>query len=232
MEPLAMQIWMRTPSETGRTRDREMVRFIGRHGIVEIGHVIEELGVGRTAAYRHIAACVERGLLERGETPRGEPSPLRATRAGLRYAGLGLPVASFSPASVDHGLRCVSMAQHLALEFGAEGILAERELKLAEQVEGVPIASARLGQRLDGGPRLHRPDLVALAGERIVAIEVELTPKAPRRLEQLIRAWRRASWVAEVRYYCAPGKTRRGIERAIENTRSQERVHAMEVLPR
>jgi hypothetical protein len=209
-----------------------LVRFIGRHGIVEIGHVMEELGVGRTAAYRRVAACVERGLLERDETPRGEPSPLRATRAGLRYAGLGLPVAPFSPALIDHGLRCASMAQHLALEFGAEGVLTERELKLAEQVEGVPIASARLGQRPDGAPRLHRPDLVALAGERIVAIEVELTPKAPRRLEQLIRAWRRASWVSEVRYYCAPGQTRRAVERAIANTHSQERVHAMEVWPR
>jgi hypothetical protein len=90
-----------------------------------------------------------------------------------------------------------------------------------------------LGERPDGRPRLHRPDLAVLCEEgRVISFEVELTPKAPQRLEQLIRAWRRASWVAEVRYYCAPGKTRRAVERAIANTHSQERVHAMEVLPR
>jgi hypothetical protein len=215
------------------SRDQELVRFVGRHGAVALEHVMTELGVGRTAAYRRIAACEERGFVQRLRLLREEPNVLRATRAGLRFAGLGLRVAVVSPASVNHWLRCASMAQHLALEFGAERILTERELRFAEQIEGQPIASAKLGERPDGRPRLHRPDLAALCEEgRVIAFEVELTPKAPQRLEQLIRAWRRASWVAEVRYYCAPGKTRRGVERAIANTHSQGRVHAMEVLPR
>lgn len=222
-----IEMWAGRRSETGMTRDRQMVRFIGRHGIVAIGHVMEELGVGRTAAYRRVSACVEAGLVERLRLLRSEPSVLRATRAGLRYAGLGLALAKASPATVDHWLRCASTAQYLALEFGADQILTERELVLAERIEGRLIASAQLG-----GGRTHRPDLVALCEGSTIAIEVELSAKAPRRLEALIRAWRRASWVAEVRYYCAPGQTRRAVERAIANTHATDRVRVMEVISR
>lgn len=46
------------------TRDEKLVRFVGRHGAVSVEHVMAALGVGRTAAYRRVAVCVERGLLE------------------------------------------------------------------------------------------------------------------------------------------------------------------------
>ena len=63
-----------------------------------------------------------------------------------------------------------------------------------------------------------------------IAVEVELTAKAPRRLEAIMRAWRRSPWVSEVRYYCEPGKTRRAVERAIQATRSGERVQVFEAV--
>ena len=78
-------------------RDRELLRFVGRHGAVSIEHVMAALGTGPTMAYRRVAACVERGLLVRLPVLRDEPSLLVATRDGLRYAGLGLPVAVVSP---------------------------------------------------------------------------------------------------------------------------------------
>jgi hypothetical protein len=213
-------------------RDRELLRYVGRHGAVSIEHVMAALGVGRTAAYRRVAACVERGLLERLPLLRREPSLLVATRDGLRYAGLGLPVAVVSPGSVEHWLRCASVAFVLGARYGHERILTERELRVAERIEGEPIASAKLGELPSGHPRLHRPDLAVLDGERPIAIEVELTPKAPRRLEQLIRAWRRASWVAEVRYLCPPGAPWRAVERAIAKTRAEGRVRIEEAPPR
>ncbi|HVQ58402.1 MAG TPA: hypothetical protein VMS60_05780 [Solirubrobacterales bacterium] len=190
------------------------------------------LGVGRTAAYRRVAACVERGLLERLDLLRDEPRLLRATRAGLRYAGLGLGVAKVSPGSVDHWLRCASTALVLTQEFGSGCVLSERELRLVERIEGRPIASAKLGAGPHGAPRLHRPDLVVSTDAGLLAVEVELTPKAPRRLEALIRAWRRASWVSEIRYYCTPGVTRRALERAVEKTHAGDRVHLLEVVSR
>jgi hypothetical protein len=48
----------------------------------------------------------------------------------------------------------------------------------------------------------------------------------------VIRAWRRASHVAAVRYYCEQGSTRRAVERAVAEMRAQERVHIFEAVPR
>jgi hypothetical protein len=213
-------------------RDHELVTYVGRHGVVSIAHVMAELGVGQAAAYRRVAACIERGLLERLALLRREPNLICATRAGLRYAGLGLPVVKVTPGSVGHWLRCASTAHFLAEEFGRGRLITERELRFAEHLEGRPIASAKVGHLPSGHPRLHRPDLVVRAEAGLIAVEVELTPKAPRRLAQIIRAWRGADGVAEVRYHCAPGATRRAVEKAIAKTYSSDRVRVFEVVPR
>ena len=166
----------------GRGRDRQLVGFIGRHGVVCIEHVMSALGVRRAQAYRRVAACIERGLLERLDLLTDEPSLLRATRDGLRYAGLGLPLADRltgrgrSPAALRHH----RAAPRRALR--PRSILTERELLLAEQLEERLIASAKLGEDPGGRQHLHHPDLVILTEDRPIAIEVELTPKAPHRL--------------------------------------------------
>ena len=220
---------------SAHSRDRELVRFVGRHGVVAMRHVMAELGVGRTAAYRRVAACVERGLLERLELLRSEPGLLRATRDGLRYAGLGLPLAVITPGAVDHWLRCASTAQLLGRHFGQGLILTERELVLAEQIEGRPIASAQVGELPNGAARMHRADLAVLAESGTIAIEVELTPKSPQRLQGLIRAWRYAvahRVVAEVHYHCAPGQTRTAVERAVAKVRAEQFIAIGEAVSR
>lgn len=228
------------------------------------------MGVGRTAAYRRVAACVEAGLLERLELLRDEPSLLRATREGIRYAQLGgLRVAEVSPGAVDHWLRCASTAQRLGERFGHERIRTERELVFAEKLAERPLASAVIGRLPGGQPRLHRPDLVLLApatnaartsdavagpplqgGQGVgasadgsgreaeqsavwpIAIEVELTPKAPRRLEAILGAWHRADWVWQVHYYCAPGQTRRAVERAVARVGAADKIFIAKALSR
>lgn len=215
----------------GAFTDRELVRFAALHGVVSIGQVMEAFGVGRTAAYRRVAACIEAGLLERLEILREEPSVLRATRAGLRYVGLDLGLCAISAGSLPHQLCCVSAALWLEKTYGSGGVLTERELRFIERAEGRAIYSAKLGERPDGGDLLHRPDL-AVVGEGLpVAIEVELSPKAPRRLAAIIRAWRRASWVGGVVYLCKPGPTKRGVIRAVRAARAEERVEVREVRP-
>jgi hypothetical protein len=81
-------------------------------------------------------------------------------------------------------------------------------------------------------PRLHRPDLVLLTDEGPIAIEVELTPKAPRRLEAIVGAWARTDRVWEVHYYCEPGQTRRAVKRAVAKVRADDKIAIREALPR
>jgi hypothetical protein len=223
---------LRLSGVRGRFSDRELVRFVGLHGAVSVEQVMIAFGVGRTAAYRRVAACIAQGLLERLALLREEPTVLRATRPGLRFAGLGLGLCVVSPGSVSHWLRCTSVALELGERYGSDRVISERELRFIEQAEGRAIYSAKLGHRPDGSDRLHRPDLALVIGERPVAVEVELSPKAPRRLEAIIAAWRRATWVGGVLYLCESGATRRGVERAVRKARAEERVQVAEVIGR
>lgn len=212
----------------GGSRDRELLGFIGRHGIVTVGQVEAAMQVGRTASYRRIAACEEMGLLERLALIRSEPPVLRATRDGLDYAGLGLPVAQVSPGQVAHQLRCVDVAIGLARRYGAGRLLTERELIWLEQVEGKPIASVPVSKdRHRSGQRMHRADLLVQTDRGSLAFEVELTAKAPSRLAGIMRAWRLAlirGELAEVHYLCAAGRTLRAVQRAAERARAPERI--------
>lgn len=231
MQSVADKLFASAQYERARSRDQELLRYVGRHGIVSIAHVMEAMGVGRTAAYRRVATCAEAGLLERIEVLRSEPTLLRATRDGLAYAGLPFPVAEISPATVTHSLRCVSAAQVLCDVHGPEHVLTEREIVYAERIEDRPLASATVGFLPSGASRLHRPDLAILKDGEVVSIEIELTAKSPRRLAKIMRAWRVADWVGKVVYACPPGGTRRAVKRAIKVAAAQGKVGVVEEVP-
>jgi hypothetical protein len=205
-------------------RDRELLIYVGRQGIVSLDHVRTAMAAGRSVTYERVSRCIEMGLLERFEVLRTEPSILRATRDGLRYAGLGLPVAAISPGRIEHDLRCASVALKLAEKVGLGLVIPEREIAFMEQHTGKPFASAEI-EASSGRASSHRADLAVRMGSgELHAVEVELTPKAPRRLEEIVRAWRRFRGVDCVVYLCREGKTYRGVKRAVERTQAGESV--------
>jgi hypothetical protein len=211
-------------------RDEQLLRLAARFGLLEVAHVMQALGVGRTSAYRRVAELTDAGLLDRVPPLRRGPALVRATREGLRYAGVpAMPVAVPRPGEVGHCLRCAALAIRLEADLaGGDGeLLSERELTLAERVEGRPIASAPVTRH--GRPGLHRPDLAIIDADRVVACEVELSVKAPRRLEEIVRAWRRASHVDEVRYLCGSPGVRRAVRRAVAATHADEKVRVEEL---
>jgi hypothetical protein len=213
-----------TTSAPNACRDRELLHYVGRQGIVTVEHVMRAMDAGRSVTYDRVARCREAGLLERHEVLRTEPAILRATQEGLRYAGLGLPVATFSAGEVDHDLRCASVVLDMAEVVGLGLVIPEREIAFMERHTGEAFARAEIKSR-SGRTAHHRADIAIRhkSGE-LHAIEVELTPKAPRRLEEIIRAWRRFRGVDCVVYYAREGKTYRGVKRAIERVEAQESV--------
>jgi len=125
-----------------------------------------------------------------------------------------------------------TVALDLGERYGRDRVLTEREIVATEALEGCTVAKAKL--RGSGGyraERFHRADLAVLTGEGVIAIEVELSPKAPRRLEELIRSWRLAiggNEVSEVRYLCEPGQTRRLVERVVKNVQAERFIQIEE----
>ncbi len=87
------------------------------------------------------------------------------------------------------------------------------------------MASARLGERPGGRAALHRPDLALISPTgRTLAVEIELSIKAPRRLAAICRGWARARHVSHV-YYLADAAPARAVSRAIAETRAEDRDH-------
>jgi hypothetical protein len=106
-----------------------------------------------------------------------------------------------------------------ALGLGSGSRSLCRWIGLPQPGGGTRLLSAELSAR-----RFHRADLVRVAdGEPPEAIEVELAAKGATRLEELLRAWRRAvaeGRLSRVTYRCSP-RTRSLLERAVERTSTQ-----------
>jgi hypothetical protein len=99
-------------------RDWQIVRWVARMGAVTLAHLRARFELGRTVAYRRVAACMAAGLVERVETLRGQPALIRATKRGFRFTGVHLRVAQVRPELVGHWIACGDVALALEADFG------------------------------------------------------------------------------------------------------------------
>jgi hypothetical protein len=219
-----------------------IMQWTARLGAVTAEALADHEGSTVTSARARLLAGERDGLLSRRRPLAGQPALYAVTRAGLRAAGLrGLDPCRVSTANAPHAIACAGVAAALERCYPDHRVLGERELRRDERECGAPLASARLGSSPDGGPLLHRPDLVlwpnrpeapvpiqtpelcAPADARPVAVEVELTVKAPQRLLEICRAWARCRCVAGVLYLAAP-EAARALARAVEKAQAGERI--------
>ena len=182
-------------------------------------------------ARARLLAAERRRLLCRRRPLTGQPTLYSVTPAGMRAAGLrGLEPCRISAANAAHAIACAGAAAALERCYPGHRVLGERELRRDEREHGCALASAHMGVGQRGGRLLHRPDLVLWPRDAAdgppVAVEVELTRKAPRRLASICRAWARCRCVAGVIYLAAPD-VQSPLERAIEQAHAGERIVAL-----
>ena len=205
-------------------RDIEILRLIARVGAAGAEHVMGGFGVGRSQAHARLGRLCGEGLIARRALLYRRPALYVATRAGLRMCGLShLGVASVSAAGFEHAWQACSAAVALADARPDWRLLGEREVRGAERERQALLASVRLSGP-GGGGWLHRPDLALLAPDgRVLAIEVELSVKAPRRLAAICRAYARARHIEHVFYFASP-RVRAALGRALARERAGERI--------
>jgi hypothetical protein len=180
------------------------------------------------SARARLLAAERARLLVRQRPLIDQPSLFTVTRAGMRAAGLrGVEPGRVSAASARHSIVSAQVAAALERKYPDHRVVGERELRWAERERGALLASVRMGSGYQGSQALHRPDLVlwprASQESLPIAVEVELTVKAPRRLGAICRAWARAHHVAGVLYLIAP-EVRRPLERAITGAQASGRI--------
>lgn len=211
------------------SRDRDLVAWVARFGAAGVDDLRVRFGLGRTVAFRRVAACIDDGLLDRVRLVYGSPALLVATRRGLRWAGAReLGTCHVNVATFAHWVACGRLAA--GLESAGVSVWSERELRFYEREAGRLIASAEVERQ--GERRVHRPDLVLWkrGGELPVAVEVELSVKASRRLAAICRGWARARHVAGVRYYALP-EPARAVARAVESCSAQDVIEVRRLEP-
>jgi hypothetical protein len=215
-----------------------VVEWAARMGAITAAALAEREGYAVASARARLRAAERMRLLRRQRPLTGQPALYTATAAGMRAAGVrGLEPGRVSATNAAHAIACASVAAALEHCYPSQLVIGERELRRDERERGRGLASARMGSGPHGTVLLHRPDLVLwprddAGGELPVAVEVELTCKAPQRLLAICRAWARCDCVAGV-VYLAPPHVLRALQRAIADARAGERVVALglEALP-
>jgi hypothetical protein len=226
-------------SKLAPTPERKAImQWTARMGAVTDEALADRLDTTVASARGRLQVLQKAGWLSRKRPLAGRPALYTATRAGLRVAALqGLDPCRVSASNANHLIECAWVAAALERCYPDHLVLGERELRRDERERGIPLASARLGIAPDGGPLLHRPDLVLWPEEGAdedgredgredglpIPVEVELTVKAPKRLTEICRAWARARCVAGVLYLAAP-EVRSALNRAVDQAQAGERI--------
>lgn len=196
-------------------RDREIVRWIGRHRFVTAAQVAERFGVGRSQSYARLTGLVRLGLLRHERLFYGQPGVYSATRMGLDLASVPLPAPTVDLRTYEHDVQLVSLV--CALEHAAPPaarVLTERQVRAVDTpgersaADYRPRFAVQLGDgrqlRLTSlsPPRVHFPDAVVVEqDDRLTAIELERTLKGRARLRRILQAYVAARHIARVRYF-------------------------------
>jgi hypothetical protein len=207
----------------------EIVRWAASLGAITAEALALRADTTNASARARLTVVQRRGLLSRDCPLADHPALFTLTRAGLRACDArGIQTCQVSPSNANHLTVCAAVAAALERCYPHHHrLIGERELRRDEREHGSPLASAQLGALHGGESRLHRPDLVlwpnGANGGLPVAVEVELTIKAPRRLVDICRAWARCRTVAGV-LYLAPSDVERALSRAVAEARACEQV--------
>jgi hypothetical protein len=210
-----------------QTARRELLAWVASLGAVNAPALAMRSGCPPGVARARLLAGARAGLLASWCLLRGEPALYTLTRAGLAQAGRPeiLRPTRVSVAAARHSGACCAVAAALERAFPAHHVIGEPLLGAGR----LPAPSARGdGAAIFAGERMtHRPDLLlvpARTGElRPIAIEVELTVKAPRRLRRICAAWARERGLAGVLYVTA-GPVHEPLLRAIAAVGAEGRV--------
>jgi hypothetical protein len=209
----------------------ELLGWIASLGAVTAPALALRSQISVPAAYKRLLVLRGRELLRSAQPLVGQPVLFLSTRKGLRACRAhGIEPARASASEAAHLIACARVAALLERLYPEHRSIGERELRHEEREHGRAIASATLRRTTMGRARLHRPDLVLMptdSDERPpLAVEVELSVKAPARLQAICLAWARCQDVGGVLYVVAPG-VERPLRRALAVTAAHERIAIM-----
>ena len=181
-----------------------MIRWINGHGFVTIRQIARWMGASYQAGQRRAQLLADANFLKYRWLIRGE-RVYQPTTCAIAHAGDELPpINRITLGSYLHDLQLVDLAHWLTTETGGT-FTPERRLRHARGLIGVGVA----GHVADG--------LLDLGSGKPIAIELELSTKAKRRLARIIRGYLSDLSIAEVWYFAGSVAVRGSVKRVAGN---------------
>ncbi|MGH7685367.1 MAG: replication-relaxation family protein [Candidatus Dormibacteria bacterium] len=162
-------------------RDEDLVRWVARHGLVSADQVGRRFFPSMWAAWRRLRRLETAGLLRREPAFRDLPFVVRVTGAGARLAACDVLPARLDAGLLRHALAVVDLSEQLVGDAPGAEWITERELR-RDRMRAARVHPEERQRRTPDG-------LLVLPGGRRVAVELDLTPKRTRKLEQLADAY-------------------------------------------
>ena len=171
-------------------RDVEILRFINDFGFCEMPHLDKRFGLNKPRNYQLLNRLVRGGLLFHERIFYGRHGIYRLTRRGAAFTNLpAMHKVVFG--TYVHDVALLDVYLQLRETYPQAHWIGQRALLKEKGQESV-------------GKRGHLSDgILILSNEKRVAIEIELTLKARRRLEMILKAYGGAFEYKEVWYYCS-----------------------------
>lgn len=222
--------------------DIHVLEFLAEHRVALGSQVQALLGCAASTASRRLSNLAEAGLLVREQVFAGHPAACWITGRGLALLESRLPTPHLDLKGYRHdvGLAWLWLAAQNGAFGRLDGVVSERAMRSADRrvkgldsdgpASGGPFAGERYGIGVAaagprGGLALHYPDLLleTATGHR-VAIELELTAKAPRRLDRIMLGYAADARVDGVLYLCPTRAIGLRVQAAARRAGISERV--------
>jgi hypothetical protein len=211
-------------------RDREILRWITRHGIVTAELVgrrffwrSDTKRYGKWAAYRRLRALQDLGLVLSDKPYAAVPAVLRVTREGARIADVGLRPAPLVLSQLNHSLAVVLLAEYLLAEHPGAELQTERELRAQryrERREG--LREVERGRASDALLRLPPDKGPGAQNVMTVAVELDLSRKDRRAIERMVYQYNHED-VDRVWWYVTASRVKR-IREVVQELHADYRI--------
>ena len=173
-------------------RDMEIMRFINEFGFCEITQIEKRFGLKKPRSYQIMQRLTKENLIKHERVFHGKHGIFYLTRQGANYTDL--PALKNIPKdNYTHQLTVIEIHLQLMHLFPGSMWLSERRIKRDKSAYSVGHKSDHLA---DG--------VLILPDEKHIAIEIELTMKTKKRIEDIIVAYILHHRLKEVWYFCSP----------------------------
>jgi hypothetical protein len=174
-----------------KSRDMRIIKFINEFGFCELPQIQKQFALSKHRAYKVMQRLVEREYVMHERVFFHRHGIYRATRLGAQFTDV--PMLDKVPVGIyEHQLAVIEIYIKLMREYPDATWLTERVLR-------------RTGYMPGKGRDKHYADaLMSMPDGRQIAIEVELTMKSKRRLEDIFKRYMSQFDIKEVWYFCSP----------------------------